>query len=273
MDRADQRRQRKMQKRRARKKLLTVGVLMLVIGLVLGGVLGNVIGKKSVKKEVAKLSQELKEKNEAIETFQQKVDLQENEGEEGELPWNLVLVNPWNKMKEGYVPELKIVEDGYEVDSRIVEPLKKMLADAREAGTSPIICSAYRSVERQVTLFNNGVQKRLNKGLNYYDAYVETSSAVAVPGTSEHALGLAVDIVSVSNQNLTSAQENTAEQKWLMENCHKYGFILRYPNGTTEITGIIYEPWHYRYVGEEVAKEVTELGITYEEYLEKHYEP
>ncbi|MCB6367700.1 M15 family metallopeptidase, partial [Intestinibacillus massiliensis] len=92
---------------------------------------------------------------------------------------------------------------------------------------------------------------------------------VAVPGTSEHQLGLAVDLVSLSNQNLNHSQENTALQKWLMKNSWKYGFILRYPSDKSSITGIGYEPWHYRYVGKKAAKAIYEQGVCLEEYLQK----
>ena len=91
---------------------------------------------------------------------------------------------------------------------------------------------------------------------------------VAVPGTSEHQLGLALDIVDADNQLLDESQENTAVQKWLMEHSWEYGFILRYPNDKSEITGIIYEPWHYRYVGKEDAEKIHSQGVCLEEYLQ-----
>ena len=91
---------------------------------------------------------------------------------------------------------------------------------------------------------------------------------MARPGTSEHQLGLALDIVDLDYQQLDTRQEETPEQKWLMENSWKYGFILRYPTDKSNITGIIYEPWHYRYVGKEAAKVIHEKGICLEEYLE-----
>ena len=97
---------------------------------------------------------------------------------------------------------------------------------------------------------------------------IEAEKWVAVPGTSEHQTGLALDIISLYYQVLDKNQENTAEQKWLMENSYKYGFILRYPSDKSEITGINYEPWHYRYVGKEAAKEIYEMGLCLEEYLE-----
>lgn len=271
--RLERRKRNELRRKRERQRLIIVSAFVLVVGVVVGSIVGGNVGKEPLKKEVAELTAELKKKNKEIEAFQKTVELQENESTEVELPWNLVLVNPWNEMEEGYVPELVEVEEGQEVDARIADATKEMLAAAKAEGLSPFICSAYRSVDRQEQLFNNGMKKRISNGKGYYDAYAETSTVIAVPGTSEHALGLAVDIVAVSNQNLDESQEETAEAKWLMENCYKYGFILRYPNGTTDITGIIYEPWHYRYVGVEVATEITELGITLEEYLEEHYKP
>ena len=105
------------------------------------------------------------------------------------------------------------------------------------------------------------------RGYSYLDSYDETKKSVAVPGTSEHATGLALDITSESNQTLDETQAQTQEQQWLMKNCQNYGFILRYPKDKTDITQYIYEPWHYRYVGEEAAKAIMEKGITLEEYL------
>ncbi len=261
---------------RQRKRLMIFGTFTLIIGLVCGVLVGG-IGKKSLEKEVAALSEQLKEKDTVADT-ELPSDVAEDEPTdieepaEVELPWNMVLVNPWNEMEEGYKPELEEVEPGMMVDSRIATDLRNMLNDAKAAGLSPFICSAYRSLDRQEDLFNNKIEKMRNRGLGYYDAYVEAAKVVAVPGTSEHALGLAVDIVSSGYTNLDEGQENTDEFEWFKDNCYKYGFILRYPNGTTDITGIIYEPWHYRYVGVEAATEITNLGVTLEEYLENHYD-
>ena len=102
-------------------------------------------------------------------------------------------------------------------------------------------------------------------------ARVEAAKVVAVPGTSEHQLGLALDIIDTGYTNLDEEQEDTATQQWLMAHCWDYGFILRYPNGTTDITGIIYEPWHYRYVGRTAAAQIHELGVTFEEYIDMFY--
>ena len=182
--------------------------------------------------------------------------------------WNMILVNKWNPAPEGYETELADAEQGYQVDARIVEDLLDMLEDARAEGLSPRICSAYRSHEKQIRLYNNKVREYLDKGYSAEKAEEEAGKWVAVPGTSEHETGLAVDIVAASYQLLDEGQEKTKEQQWLMENCYKYGFILRYPNEKSELTGIYYEPWHYRYVGKEAAAQIFEMDICFEEYKE-----
>ena len=271
----DTQKRKLLRKQKVRKKMIIAAAVGLVVGILFGTGLGS-IGKKKLKKEVAALTTEVNDQEKEITSV--KGELQNIHDQEAldqgelELPWNLVLVNKWNEMKEGYEPpELVEVDEDLFVDSRIADALTKMLEDADAAGLDPFICSAYRSVERQENLFDTGMKQRLNSGLGYYAAFEKTASVIAVPGTSEHALGLAVDIISVSNTNLDETQEETAEFKWFAENCYKYGFILRYPNGTTDITGIIYEPWHYRYVGVEVAEEIQSLGVTFEEYLQDYY--
>ena len=107
----------------------------------------------------------------------------------------------------------------------------------------------------------------MGQGYSREAAEAEAGKVVAVPGTSEHQLGLALDIVDLNNQNLDTSQEDTPVQKWLIEHSWEYGFILRYPNDKSEITGIIYEPWHYRYVGRDAAREIHERGVCLEEYL------
>ena len=94
-------------------------------------------------------------------------------------------------------------------------------------------------------------------------------TVVALPGTSEHQLGLALDLVDESYQNLDEGQENTKVQKWLMQNSWRYGFILRYPTDKSSVTGIIYEPWHYRYLGRDMARDVYESGLCLEEFLKR----
>ncbi len=182
--------------------------------------------------------------------------------------WQIVLVNEDHPLDSSYEPEdLTEISTGYQVDSRIASALQQMLDDGAAEGLSMYVTSAYRSYERQTAVFNASMQNRLDQGMTPLEAYQETSASVAVPGTSEHATGLAVDIISTEYEELDDRQGDTEEQKWLMEHCWEYGFILRYPSDKSDITGIVYEPWHYRYVGTDAAKEITEQGITLEEYL------
>ena len=186
-------------------------------------------------------------------------------------PTLLILVNRWNELPEDYAPELELVAelDGrrYELDRRCSEALWDMLADCAAAGGHPYICSAYRSAEDQQKLYQDKVRRLEKDGVSREEAPELAAESVALPGTSEHQLGLAVDIIDEEYPFLDEGQEETATQIWLMENSWRYGFILRYPNGTTEQTGIIYEPWHYRYVGREYAEEIHRMGLTLEEYL------
>lgn len=142
-----------------------------------------------------------------------------------------------------------------------------MMDDARAAGLQPLICSSYRTWDTQEQLFEQEVQNWLSRGYIREEAEEQASVWVARPGASEHQTGLAVDIVDLSYQVLDQGQEDTPVQRWLMEHCWEYGFVLRYPTDKSGLTGIGYEPWHYRYVGLEAAQEIAEQGLCLEEYL------
>ena len=142
-----------------------------------------------------------------------------------------------------------------------------MLDACKAEGLSPLVCSSYRSQSKQEALYENKVERLVSQGWSREDAKVEAAKVVALPGTSEHQLGLAVDIVDLNHQLLDESQESTDVQQWLIAHSWEYGFILRYPNDKSEITGIIYEPGHYRYVGKDAAKEIHDAGVCLEEYL------
>ncbi len=182
--------------------------------------------------------------------------------------WELLLVNKKHKIPENYSMELEELELTHRADKRIVEPLKQMLADARKEGLSPIICSSYRTNDKQKQLYNSKTMEYRREGYSLEDAEEMASYWVAIPGTGEHETGLAVDIVSENYQMLDEGQEKTQEQKWLIDNSYKYGFALRYPTDKKEITMINYEPWHYRYVGIENATYMKEHDMCLEEYID-----
>lgn len=182
--------------------------------------------------------------------------------------WKLLLVNPWNSLPENYSIQMVTLKNGLQVDERCYPDLQAMMDACRADGLSPVICSAYRTWEKQEQLYQNKVGQFLAQGYPQSETETEAGKVVAVPGTSEHQLGLALDVVDINNQHLDETQESTEVQKWLMEHSWEYGFILRYPKDKSEITGIIYEPWHYRYVGREDAEQIHTLGVCLEEYLE-----
>lgn len=181
--------------------------------------------------------------------------------------WRLYLVNKWNPLEDEYTMDLMTLSNGLQVNARCYDDLTAMLSAMEEAGLSPIVCSAYRSISDQQSLYQSKVNDYLSAGYTQAEAEEMAGTVVAIPGTSEHHLGLAVDIVDENYQLLDEKQEETEVQKWLMENCWNYGFILRYPNNTSDTTGIIYEPWHYRYVGKEAAQDMKVRGLCLEDYL------
>ena len=181
----------------------------------------------------------------------------------------LTLVNPWNPLPDDWTVDLVTLPNGLEIDKRCYDALMDMIDGCYDAGLTPVICSAYRTQDFQQTLYDNKVSEWMEQGYSREEAREKAGHQVAVPGTSEHQLGLAVDIVDVNYQLLDTNQENTAVQKWLLENSWRYGFILRYPTDQTDVTGIVYEPWHYRYVGKEYAQDIYKKGLCLEQYLEQ----
>ena len=176
--------------------------------------------------------------------------------------WKLILVNAEHPVPEDYSVTLKELRNDQWVDERIYPELQQMFDDARAEGIYPLINESYRSAERQQEILDNYIAAYEAEGLSTEEAQQRALEVVAKPGTSEHQLGLALDII------VEYEEDSTQTWQWLKENCWRYGFILRYPEDKTEITGISYEPWHFRYVGAEAAQQITERGITLEEYLE-----
>ncbi|MDE6530377.1 MAG: M15 family metallopeptidase [Lachnospiraceae bacterium] len=177
--------------------------------------------------------------------------------------WNLILVNRNSYIPDDYEIELTELSNGEKVDSRIYPQLQEMFDDMRAEGIYPIVREGYRSAEEQEEIFAEKVQAYINEGYFRVRAERIAEEWVAVPGTSEHQLGIAVDINADKEQC-----ENEDVYLWLAENAHEYGFILRYPQGKEEITGISYEPWHFRYVGVENAQIIYEKQICLEEFIE-----
>lgn len=182
--------------------------------------------------------------------------------------WQLVLVNKQHPVPDDYTFTLGTIKGSMKCDVRIIDDLTRMMQAAKSDGIDLKICSPYRDYNRQTVLFNRKIDYYMEKGYSYLDAYKIASMTVTVPGASEHQIGLALDIVSSTYSVLEIGFGETEAGIWLKEHCDEYGFILRYPLGKEYITGIQYEPWHFRYVGREAAHSIMENGITLEEFLD-----
>ena len=181
--------------------------------------------------------------------------------------WNLIVVNRWNELPEDYEVDLTELSNGQMVDSRVYPYLQEMFDAARTEDVYPVVREGYRTAEEQQEILDDKIQSYINQGYSQVKAERTAKEWVALPGTSEHQLGIAVDINADK-----SKCSNEDVYGWLAENAYKYGFVLRYPPGKQKITGTSYEPWLYRYVGEEAAKEIYERGICLEEYFKQMIE-
>ncbi len=271
-----------MKRKRNKYRLVRVLCAGIIAGALLGMLLMGLNGRVKLKaertksqkteelyqKEKEKLEKELAQSQESVDSAtiaKENADkLASNDDD-----WCLVLVNSENPLDTSYAPNLTKLDDEHSIDSRIADVTKQMFQDAEAAGLSLHIVSAYRDYDTQRQVFNDTMLNWIYQGYSPLDAYDETSQSVAIPGTSEHATGLAMDITSSTYTDLDDAQGDTDEAKWLIANCANYGYILRYPSDKSDVTKIVYEPWHFRYVGKDVAKEITDQGITLEEYIQQ----
>lgn len=247
------------------KYLLIISALLLALAFVLT----NFVFKDSAEEDEA-----------VTETTTEVIVLEEAEPEKEDEnidnKWAMFLVNKNNPLPMDYDSRIEttmIFESWreYFLDSRAAKYFDDMLNAAKEDGIDLLVVSAYRTIEYQQQNFDNSVQDRIdNRGMTYDEAYADTLAEVALPGESEHNAGLALDIMSEEYTSMDDdGFENTEAFKWLDKNAHKYGFILRYPKGKQDITGIIYEPWHYRFVGVYYANEIKQSGLCLEEYYEE----
>ena len=177
--------------------------------------------------------------------------------------WELILVGGENYVPDDYEVKLLTLSNGEQIDERIYPSLQKMFDDMRAKGIYPTVVSGYRSYEEQRELLEEKYLAYRSEGYNKSRAKELALEWVALPGTSEHQLGIAVDI----NPDY-SVSKGEGVYEWLQSNAHRYGFIKRYPENKSHITGINNEPWHYRYVGQKAAKEIYEQGLCLEEYID-----
>lgn len=179
-------------------------------------------------------------------------------------PKELIVVNSKNPLPECYKVDTKLCR-GKEVNLVAIDSLESMIENARKEGMVLWISSAYRTIQYQTKLFNRQVEEEISGGKSLAEAKKSVSEVLAEPGRSEHNAGLAIDFNGVKDDFY-----KTKEYKWLMDNAHKYGFIERYQKKWYEKTGVLYEPWHFRYVGVEYAERIKESNLCLEEYIKQN---
>ena len=189
--------------------------------------------------------------------------------------WRLVLVNPWHKLEGEMDVDLVLPPSGrnenrHMVDRRIVDDLEEMIAAAKADGVSLLIDYGYRSFAQSEALFEKQINSQLAANPSYTREQAEEAAKawVAPPGTSDHHTGLALDIVTPDYQMLNDGFADTPAGQWMAKHSWEYGFVIRFPQGKTDITGIAYESWHLRYVGRDNAKIMYENNWCLEEYIE-----
>lgn len=181
----------------------------------------------------------------------------------------LIVVNKKNRIPDDYNPKLvEIGDSGIKINSLIEEDLNNMIQVAQASDYHFSVGSGYRSIKRQQVLIDEAVKEHEMGGLSHEKALERTYEYMMPVGFSEHHTGLAIDVICDKNLILDYSQANEPTNKWLRENCHKFGFILRYPREKEDITEIVYEPWHFRYVGRDAAEYIMNRGMVLEEYVE-----
>ncbi len=179
----------------------------------------------------------------------------------------LIVANKDHALPADYDPKLRYICNGrLQASDVMYDDLVAMLHDAKAAGYDYWIASGYRSRQRQQELIDEDVREFMSRGMSYESALEKTMEETLPAGCSEHETGLSLDILCSGNTDMDISQSYEPGNRWLVENCARYGFILRYPEGKGDITGISFEPWHFRYVGP-AAEEIMENGITLEEYM------
>lgn len=259
--------------RRFKQNVITVGILLLIIAILIIVIVVKSKGKsnKESTESVAPQGTSTTEETQGSESKAINLDSDGNYLQPQGSEWNLILVNDWNAIDQNYVQNipLEAYNETWNFDGRALPYLNQMVDAANEAGCDIWGQSLFRDYDTQYTLYWRQVDQLLADGKSQEEAETEAATIVKRPGTSEHNSGLAVDFECSEFQDLEEEFENTKAFSWLMDHCAEYGFILRFPKDKEDITGVIYEPWHYRYVGKEAASEIMSRKICLEEYLQE----
>lgn len=280
-----------VQKRKRRKKkisreaLILRWIMIILLVLIIVFVVKKIAGGKDSRDDeistpsVPSISEGLSEGEALISETEGAETLAATEEPQEEIDnaWAMFLVNNNNSLPDDYDKRISVKqvytngERTFDFDERAADYLINMFEAAKKDGINLTVNSAYRTIEYQQFNFDRSVQQRVNNGMSYDEAVADTEKEVAYPGKSEHNAGLSADIFSDEYVSFDDdGFKNTKAYAWLMENAADYGFILRYPENKEKETGIIYEPWHYRFVGVYYAHKVTEGGLCLEEFFEQN---
>lgn len=189
--------------------------------------------------------------------------------------WAYYLINADNPLPKDFTVGLDPVQGEFMLDERCAGYARRMIEDAEKDGVKLTVVSAYRSVRKQQENLESYIQRLMNEGHTSTEARRLAEKEIMLPYTSEHNAGLALDILTPdwweTHDDVTDDFENTEQFVWLSENAHKYGFIMRYPKEYENVTGIIYEPWHYRFVGVYYAGKIRESGLPLEYFYKTNF--
>ncbi|MBQ9609592.1 MAG: M15 family metallopeptidase [Lachnospiraceae bacterium] len=248
--------------------LLIYTIIAIVLFILLIVLLGKLFSHKDKKKEktTTEITTEMTTEDPAVAARNQLIS-QANTIYQNNSSF-MVLVNATHPLQDGYAFEQYTLNCGEIIDSRIHTDLVNMLEACNEAGHEYTIVSGYRDKAKQQTDYDDTVASYVSQGFSQEEAESEASKYVQKPGYSEHETGLALDIAGLGYTSLDESLATDETVTWLMSNCYNYGFILRYPSDKSAVTGISYEPWHFRYVGIEAAKFIHDNNLTLEEFYQ-----
>ncbi len=189
--------------------------------------------------------------------------------------WAYYLINEENPLPEDFTVGLEPVQGTFMLDERCAGYAKQMIEDAAAEGIELTVVSAYRSVQKQQENLESYIQRLRDSGYTSKEAKSLAEKEIALPYTSEHNAGLALDILTpdwwLTHDDVTADFEETEQFRWLSENADKYGFIMRYPKEYEDVTGYVYEPWHYRFVGVYYAGKIKGSGLPLEYFYKTNF--
>lgn len=249
--------------------LIGAAVIIGLIGLSIGGMTAKKEAEQAAE-EAARIAAEMEAEQAAAQQAVEAAPAEQTLPTPPDVDvedWSLRLVRYENQLGENFEPELADIENDQQFDARAAAHLKALIQAARDAGYTVYFCSGYRDYETQSIIYWNHINDFMEAGMTADEAHAETRLSVNYPGASEHQLGLAADILEYKDQEMESWIGGSGLMLWLEENCADYGFVIRYPEDKTDITGISYEPWHLRYVGGEAARYMMDNGLCLEEFL------